>query len=942
MSIIRSSITFMALFSTTALHADRCVTLLDDGWQFNHGEASPAILSPAFDATSWESVTLPHDWAIGGAFNIEEHGSTGKLPWKDVACYRKMIRVDAADQGKRFYLDFDGVMAFPKIYLNGELISQWDYGYTPFRVDLTDHLKFDVPNILVVEVDPREWNSRWYPGAGIYRKVQLVTCEPMHIARWGTFVQLNHPQSLDSVKVETVLENFTGNTEDTILQLQVLNAEGVAVQTVNIPVRLHSGMQTNAQTVLSVPNPVAWDVDNPYLYTLKSTLKQGDAVLDSSETRFGLRSIQFTADDGFILNGRRVQFKGVNLHHDLGPLGAAFNKRAAQRQLEIMKSMGVNALRTSHNPPASEVLDLCDEMGILVWDEAFDKWDGTAGRRAVDDPPLEPYGKRHLESYMLRDRNHPSVIVWSVGNEIPPGEMGITPENVETMVRLAKELDTSRPIGMGCHIPSLSYGGNFDSLDLTGWNYARRYMTSRSVYPEKPIIYSESASALSTRGFYSFPLDTRHTDYLENLQVSSYDLTAAPWSDIVDVEFDLMEKDSFVQGEFVWAGIDYLGEPTPYDAQSRSSYFGPVDLCGFPKDRYYLYRSHWLPEEKTIHILPHWNWPDRVGQKVPVFVYTNGDSAELFLNGKSLGMRHKGDVPPRPENMALKATATVSSTAPGTDLSSLTDGNNDTLWMAAQPGGNQWAQLDFGRPVALGYVGFNMMDCEKYFAYTLSASVDGENWEPLAVKGISELPLYGGADRVFHTVDIEAQFLRIEFTGTDSETRTAGIRNVYAYAEPCESDYYDVTYKYRLRWNDVTYEPGELKVVAYKDGKVLGEETVQTAGDPAQVALTADRTMLSADGADLAFITVEVTDKAGIACPTAQNKVQFSVTGPAVIAGVGNGNPQSFEPFQVAYRNLFNGKALLIVRTQKGQSGKITVKAVSEGLKPVQTTLQAQ
>ena len=436
---------------------------------------------------------------------------------------------------------------------------------------------------------------------------------------------------------------------------------------------------------------------------------------DAEATTFGLRTFKFTADDGFHLNGRRVQLYGVNLHHDQGPLGAAFNVRAMERQLEIMQEMGVNALRTSHNPPAPEVLDLCDRMGILVWDEAFDKWEGTADH--VTDEPLEKFGERQVKNFVMRDRNHPSVVVWSIGNEIGTGERGWgkTAERVAFMREFVLKYDPTRPVTIGNDNPADGDTEVLDAMDVVGYNYMRRYGRFRETHPDMPLIYSESASTVSTRGYYDFPLPESKTEFSNEAgQVSSYDFNAMWWSDIADRDFYLMESDAFVAGEFVWTGFDYLGEPSPFFRRARSSYFGIVDLCGIPKDRYYLYRSYWRPDETTIHILPHWNWSGREGKTVPVFVYTNGDSAELFLNDRSLGRRTKLDI--------------------------------------------------------------------------VEGGLDGE--------------------------------------------------------------YYAVVDRYRLRWMNVVYEPGELRAVAYKDGAVLGESIMKTARDPAKLVLTPDRTEIAADGSE--------------------------------------------------------------------------------------------
>ncbi len=466
--------------------------------------------------------------------------------------------------------------------------------------------------------------------------------------------------------------------------------------------------------------------------------------------------------------------------------------------------MGANAVRTSHNPPAPELLDLCDRMGFVVWDECFDKWDGTADR-VNDQPPLKDHAERHLRSMVMRDRNHPSVVVWSIANEI--GEMGgrngLTKDRVAMMRDIVRKYDDTRPVGLAHHKPETARTDIFEPLDLTGWNYGRRYSVFRERFPNKPIVYSESASALSTRGFYELPLPKSKTDYSRQHKVNSYDLNSARWSDIPDVEFSLMERDSFVAGEFVWTGFDYLGEPTPFSRQAKNSYFGIVDLCGMPKDRFYLYRSYWRPNTPTVHIVPHWNWPDRVGQIVPVFVYTNGDSAELFLNGQSLGIRRKGEMP------------------------------SDT------------------------------------------------------------------ANTPHHRA---------------------------------ESPYYEPTYQYRLRWNDVVYQPGELKAVAYKDGKKIGDATVRTSGTPAALRLTPDRTKLSASGDDLCYVLIEARDKNGNSCPLANNVVRVHVEGAAQLVAIGNGNPLSYELFQADQCQLFFGKAMVIVRALDSRTRRIHVGATGEGL----------
>ena len=914
-------------------------------WKFARGSRQGAE-KPDFDDADWQAVRLPHDWAISGPFDPNENGYAGKLPWRGEGWYRKTFTLDGTDSNRRVYFDFDGVMAFPKVYVNGQLAGQWDYGYMSFRVDATPYVTFGADNVIAVHADTRNQGTRWYPGAGIYRKVTMTVCNPIHIAHWGTYVTT--PEVTDesaTVRVRSTIQNYLDTNTQATLDVMILDPKGNPAATSRVPVDLSAGGATEMYQSLTVKTPQRWDIETPRLYTVSTAVRIDGKVMDMDKTTFGIRTFRFTADDGFHLNGRRVQLYGVNLHHDHGPLGAAFYTRAMERQLEIMRDMGVNGIRTSHNPPAPELLDLCDRMGFVVWDEAFDKWDDKAGR-IEGQPSLEEYGEKQIRNLVLRDRNHPSIVIWSIGNEIgnqPYDREGKSPERVKFMSEFVRKYDPTRPVGISCHIPGTADEPILDALDLTGWNYARRYARYRERYPDKPILYSESASALSTRGFYSLPFPNEKTDYSEQLQVDSYDLNAAAWSDIADAEFQLMEDDRFVAGEFVWTGFDYLGEPTPFNQEARSSYFGIVDLCGIPKDRFYLYRSYWRPETTTVHILPHWNWPDRVGQNVPVFVYTNGDSAELFLNGKSLGRRAKGEAPARPVNFAQGKPAQASSEETDKDNTAAlaNDDSAATRWCAAAADAGQWWQVDLGevRPVRFLRIQFERE--AKNYGYEIKASADAANWEVIAAKSTSRRPQWGGPTETFHDVDAQARYLRIEFTELRERT-WASIKEFGAYPAKAESPYYDVTYKYRLRWNDVTYEPGELKAVAYKDGRQIGEAVVRTAAQPAAIRLTPDRTELVASGEDLCYILVEALDKSGTLCPLADNLVRFQVEGPAEIAGVGNGNPLSLEPFHADYRKLFFGKAMLILRTKEGQSGAVRILAESDGLTAAQTTIQCR
>jgi beta-galactosidase len=933
------------LLSASVLHAQRKVENFNRGWCFAQGEQDEQVVQPGFDDSGWQAVQLPHDWAIAGPFNPNEDGYAGKLPWRGVGWYRKTFELAKDAEGRRVYLDFDGVMAFPKVYVNGQLAGEWDYGYMAFRVDATPYVKFGQKNVVAVQADTRRHGTRWYPGAGIYRKVEMVICDPVHIAQWGTYVTT--PEVGDAsatVCVRSTLDNHRDVASDVTVEVVVLDSRGRSVATGKKNVSAPAGEPAEVEQSLVVKNPRRWDVTSPVLYKVKTTVRAGGQVVDVDETPFGIRTFEFTANDGFHLNGRRVQLYGVCLHHDHGPLGAAFFPRAMERQLEIMRDMGVNAIRTSHNPPAAELLDLCDRMGFVVWDEAFDKWDGTADR-INGQPPLEQYGEKQIRNLTLRDRNHPSVVCWSIGNEIgnqPSDREGKSPERVKFMSDFFRKYDPTRPVGMACHIPGTVDAPILDALDFTGWNYARRYARYREKYPDKPILYSESASTLSTRGFYELPLPDRKTEYSRQFQVDSYDLNAAQWSDIPDIEFQLMIDDSFVAGEFVWTGFDYLGEPTPFSRQARSSYFGVVDLCGIPKDRFYLYRSHWRPDTTTVHILPHWNWPDRVGEEVPVFVYTNGDSAELFLNGKSLGRRTKGAAPPQPENFAQGKSATAGSTESDKGLvaSNANDGDASTRWCAATADAQQWWQVDLGQVRPIRYLAIDFEREEKNYGYEIKVSTDASDWRTVATKNTSRMPRWGGPTQMFHDVDVQARYVRIEFTQMQ-DGAWASIREFGVYPAKIDSPYYDVTYKYRLRWNSVVYEPGELKAVAYKGNKKIGEAVMRTAGEPATIRLTPDRTELSATGEDLSYILVEALDKNGTLCPLADNSIHFGVAGPAVIAGIGNGNPLSLEPFQAPDHKLFYGKAMLILRSVDGKTGQVRVTATSEGLKDATIRLRA-
>lgn len=637
----------------------------------------------SYDDSAWRAVQLPHDWAIESPFLAEEPNETGKLPWNDIGWYRKEFTVPANEAGSRFYLDFDGVMSMPKVYVNGQFAGEWAYGYSSFRIDITDLLKFGEKNVISVRANNPPNGTRWYPGAGIYRHVWLTKSNPVHVDLWG--VSITTPRiSKNAAMVKTV--TTVRNASDKPVSVKVSQRIGKNVRSTSQAIEIKPGATRDVELALNLPSPQLWELDKPKLYTLTTSIKSDEGVVDSVKNTFGVRKAEWKPD-GFYLNGRRVYLKGVCQHHDLGPLGAAVYHRGIERQLEILKSFGVNSIRTSHNPPAPELLDLCDRMGILVDNEIFDIWEAQKyGKVNGYNTLWKNWHVKDVENFVRRDRNHPSVIMWSAGNEISEQSTARGKEVAKELVSLFKKHDPSRPVTCGCNDVKAWDNGFGEIFDIYGFNYKpKKYADAAKQRPKQPIIASETSSCVSTRGEYILPVKGAPQEInkkayswehnsgagygIRNYQVSSYDLQAPGWGYRPDVEFAAQDRVPRIAGEYVWTGFDYLGEPTPYNqdtsnlnnytdpeeqkrmmeqfeklgnkAPSRSSYFGIVDLCGFPKDRYYLYRSRWLPEERFAHILPHWNWPERKGQVTPVHVYSSGDEAELFLNGKSLGKKKK-------------------------------------------------------------------------------------------------------------------------------------------------------------------------------------------------------------------------------------------------------------------------------------------------------------
>ena len=813
-----------------------------------------------------KTVRLPHDWAIELGFNAVIDGHTGKLPWRGIGVYSKTLTLSAEDLKNRYVLSFDGVMAFPEVTINGVYAGGWDYGYLGFQVDATPFLH-EGENLIKVRCDTREHRSRWYPGAGIYRNVDLiVTSRELWLPEGSVWIVADvQPETTTSGSADLLIR-LSPDLEDAYKDASVgiritekrENGETIFEKKVDgVTFRTGRHQDSDAEKFVQYSGPTyneprfeltaqldkvrLWDVDEPNLYLVDVIIFNKDgAEIDSVQIPFGFRKAEFTVDDGFYLNGRRVQLYGVDLHHDQGLIGAASHPAAIHRQLSIMRDMGANAIRTSHNPNSSAFMDLCDEMGFIVWDELFDKWDGTAGLRPVKDDFFD-FSERQAAQFVRRDRNRPSVCAWSIGNEIASIEANYADasnpdkdakKRVAHLCEAVKKYDQTRLIGLGCYVENV-LGDNppkvdsLSPLSIMGWNYGAKYRQGRKSYPNVPVVYTESSSAFSTRGHYVLNHPEKKDQYDErSWQVDSYDLISANGPrDIPDYDFYRMEQDRYVAGEFVWTGFDYLGEPAPFERFAKSSYFGIVDLCGTPKDRFYLYRSYWNRRDTTVHILPHWNWDykptpkdrshiipisnsevnweGKTPETVPVYVYTSGDSAELFLNGKSLGRRAK-----------------------------------DPSRTLEKPSG-----VEFDLP-----------------------------------------------------------------------------------------DYYWIVDKYRIRWEDVPYEPGVLEVVAYQNDVEIGRSTVRTAGDVAALKVSPEKDAFESDD-DLVYINIQAVDADGRPCPWARNQITVQVNGAATLAGLGNGNPIDLDSFADASHRLFYGSATLILRSNKGaRGGTVKVKLLSDKL----------
>ena len=640
----------------------RTEQLLERGWRFTR-EDNADFITPDFDDKAWQEVIVPHDWAIYGPFSIhndrqnvaitqdgqkeamEHAGRTGGLPFVGVGWYRLDFEVPTFEEGKRATIIFDGAMSHAHVYINGMEVGYWPYGYNSFHFDITPYIKAGEVNTLAVRLENEPESSRWYPGAGIYRNVHLVVTEDAFVPVWGT--QLTTPTiTKEWAKVELRTKLTTPEDADKAIYrivTDIVNPAGEVVATNEATLSRYDN--TLFEQEFDVADPELWSVDNPSLYTAQSKIYAGDTLKDEYSTRFGIRTLVIVPEEGMYINGELTKFKGVCNHHDLGPLGAAVNDAAIRRQIRIMKDMGCNAIRTSHNMPAPELVEACDEMGMMLMLETFDEW---------KTPKLANGYHKHFDEWAERDlvnlihhyRNNPSVVMWCIGNEVPDqGDKMWGPKLSRYLQDICHREDPTRYVTQGMDQPhNVVYNNMAAMMDVAGFNYRPwHYGNSYQALPQQIILGTETASTVSSRGVYKFPVERRSMATYEDHQSSSYDVEHCGWSNLPEDDWMWHEDYDCCIGEFVWTGFDYLGEPTPYYTNwpSHSSLFGIVDLAGLPKDRYYLYRSHWNKDEETLHILPHWTWSGREGEVTPIFVYTNYPSAELFINGVSQGVRTK-------------------------------------------------------------------------------------------------------------------------------------------------------------------------------------------------------------------------------------------------------------------------------------------------------------
>lgn len=760
--------------------------------------------------TQWRVLNLPHDWSIEGEFDEKSPAGygggalNGGLGW-----YKKTFNIDTEDSTKITSITFDGVYRNSEVWINGYYLGKRPNGYIGFQYEISPYLNYgDKDNEIIVKVDnSKQPNSRWYSGSGIFRNVWLETTNKLRVTQWGTYITTPKVTTEKaSIQIETTIQSQNSDSKKAIVTTTLFK-EDTKLTSVIQNITIAANTSQTIKQVAQVETPILWSVETPELYTAVTEVSVEGKIVDQYKTNFGIRSFKFDADKGFILNGKQVKIKGVCMHHDLGPLGAAINTRAIERQLEILKEMGVNGIRTTHNPPAPELLDLCDKMGFIVMDEAFDMWKKAKTKYdyATD---WDQWHKKDLVDQLLRDRNHASVFMWSIGNEIPEqwNESGV--KIAKELAAITRQYDKTRPITAAMNPPinmniddvnlqfkeaSVQYNAIAASgiLDIIGYNYAHQtYEYHQKNFPGIPFIATETTSALETRGYYDvnsdsikkWPVrwDLKFTEGNPGNTVSAYDQVQAPWGSTHEATWKIIKKHDYLSGMYIWTGFDYIGEPTPYEWPSISSYFGIVDLAGFPKDVYYMYQSEWT-DKTVLHIFPHWNW--KADQNVDVWAYyNNADEVELFLNGKSAGVRSKK----------------------GEDL--------------------------------------------------------------------------------------------------------------------------------HVMWK-VPFQPGTLKAISRKNGKTILETEIKTAGNPALLKLTADRSTIKADGNDLSFVTVDILDTKGILVPQANNEIHFSVKGNGKIVGVCSGDPVSHESFKGNKHTALNGKCLVIIKSTN-ESGRIELTAEGKGIQP--------
>ena len=790
--------------------------LWDEGWRFAlHSDDNPH--ETTFDDHAWRVLDLPHDWAIEGDFYaLNPSGANGGALPGGIGWYRKHLNLNDNDASSHYVLHFDGAYMNTSVYVNGQLVGMRPYGFISFSYDITPYLKKQGDNVVAVKVDnSKQPNSRWYTGCGIYRHVYLMKSSDIRIEEWGVQALTEVKKGKGKVSLNTKIENPSGRSRRVIVHQTLWNKAHQMVSKASKACQVEANGATISQ-LLNVNKPQLWSLESPNLYTVTTEIEENGRILDRDTISIGLRNVAFDVKKGFFLNGKNIKINGVCLHGDLGCLGTAINEDALYRQLLMMKDMGVNAIRCSHNPPAPELLNLCDSMGLLVMDEAFDSW--MQGKTTYDySIYFKTWAERDLRDMVLRDRNHPSIILWSIGNEVleqwnktksatvaledvnillnnsrdktllsSTDTLNASAKLTQFLASIVRRNDPTRLISAGCN--EVSPNNNLfksGALDVIGFNYHQEKVADvPQNFPGKPFIMSETVSALHTRGYYRMPSDslyrwpTHKRPFTEpSFMCSSYDNSCAYWGSTHEQTWDIVKHTPYCSGQFIWTGFDYIGEPTPFNFPARSSYFGIVDLAGFPKDVYYLYQSEWT-NKPVLHVFPHWNWIE--GQAIDLWCYYNqADEVELFINGKSQGVRKKSN-----------------------------------------------------------------------------------------------------------------------------------------------------EHEYHVAWH-VTYEPGEVRVVARKNGKQVNEKTIQTAGAPHHIRLTPNRNVLKANGRSLSFVTVEVVDKEGNLCPWADQNIQFTLTGEGKIAGVDNGSPFSLERFQANSRHAFFGKCMVVVQAGKAPSViKLTAKGV--------------